>query len=316
MGTVYNDIDKLKKKVQEKTQGEYEIIKYAGVEGSVEIKHTVCGEVSIKKVKTVTDRPTCKTCGYGGMKKRKVTTTTEEFKKYVHEVEGDNYLVLGEYVKAKTKIRMQHLSTQCSNHEYEVTPSDFKNNRRCPECARIRLAKSRVKEPNEFFMQFKELSNGDYTQLTSYKRWDKHITVRHNVCGYEYEVIPNSFLNGRRCPKCSTSHGEVFIEEVLNNLGLLYEGQKRFEGLIYKRQLSYDFYLPKHNILIEFNGKQHYSPIEFFGGQENFNKQVDRDNLKRDYAESKDIELVIFKYSDTQEDIVKVLTDISNRQLL
>lgn len=42
-----------------------------------------------------------------------------------------------------------------------------------------------------------------------------------------------------------------------------------------------DVYLPQFNIGIEFQGEQHFKPIEFFGGQEAFERNQERDEMKR-----------------------------------
>lgn len=43
----------------------------------------------------------------------------------------------------------------------------------------------------------------EYTFTEDYVNSSTKIRVIHNVCGYIYKVNPNSFLSGRRCPKCS-----------------------------------------------------------------------------------------------------------------
>lgn len=46
----------------------------------------------------------------------------------------------------------------------------------------------------------------DYTKLDEeYKNAHKKFSIRHNVCGYEYEVSWGKFQAGRRCPKCAGS---------------------------------------------------------------------------------------------------------------
>ena len=48
------------------------------------------------------------------------------------------------------------------------------------------------------------------------------IKIRHNKCGYEYEVIPNKFLgkkslnytNGSRCPKCSHKNAKSRYKDI------------------------------------------------------------------------------------------------------
>lgn len=65
--------------------------------------------------------------------------TTEDFKKDVYELVGDEYSVLGEYINRKIKIQMRH--NICGN-KYEVAPSGFIfQGSRCPKCSRRKPAK-------------------------------------------------------------------------------------------------------------------------------------------------------------------------------
>lgn len=57
----------------------------------------------------------------------------EQFKKQVYNQVGNEYEVLGEYIKENTKILMKH--NKC-NHEWYVTPQNFIHNKsRCPNCS-------------------------------------------------------------------------------------------------------------------------------------------------------------------------------------
>lgn len=59
------------------------------------------------------------------------------------------------------------------------------------------------------------------------------------------------------------------------------------------RCLEYDMYHPKAKIAIEYNGKQHYEfPNSFHKTEEEFNKQVARDELKKKISKEKGICLI------------------------
>lgn len=77
-----------------------------------------------------------------------------------------------------------------------------------------------------------------------------------------------------------------------------YTKEQIFDDLKVKSNLSYDFYLPKENILIEFQGQQHYKPIEKFGGQEQFERQVQHDKIKKDYAQKNNYRFLEISYQD------------------
>ena len=58
--------------------------------------------------------------------------TTEDFKKTIFELTGDEFELLSEYKNAKTKVIMKH--NKCGN-KFEIKPDNFKCGNRCPFCA-------------------------------------------------------------------------------------------------------------------------------------------------------------------------------------
>jgi len=125
--------------------------------------------------------------------------TTEEFKKKVYDWVREEYTVLGEYTTARKKILMKH--NKCG-HIYGVRPDDFRNGKRCPECAKDVRRRKRAKTTEQFKKEVYSLEGANYTVLGEYTNWETKVEIRHNECGYKYKVQPNAFLQGRRCPKC------------------------------------------------------------------------------------------------------------------
>ncbi len=73
------------------------------------------------------------------------------------------------------------------------------------------------KTDEEFKQEIYNLVGNEYTFLDSYVNNKTKIRVRHNKCGNVYEVQPNNFLTGIRCPYCSGKHqktDEEFKQEV------------------------------------------------------------------------------------------------------
>jgi very-short-patch-repair endonuclease len=64
---------------------------------------------------------------------------------------------------------------------------------------------SKLKTNQQFLDEVKQCSNSDeYEFLEEYKGTNTPIRVKHLICGYEYNVTPNTFLNkGCRCRKCA-----------------------------------------------------------------------------------------------------------------
>lgn len=64
--------------------------------------------------------------------------TQEQFLKEVYDLVGNEYTILGEYIKAKEKILIRHNCEICESNEYETTPNTFLDRGcRCPACAII-----------------------------------------------------------------------------------------------------------------------------------------------------------------------------------
>lgn len=68
----------------------------------------------------------------------------------------------------------------------------------CPVCskqpANYELRRSRFEEI---------LNSAGYSLIGNFKNDSTKVRIKHNECGYEYEVTPNHFKQGRRCPKCN-----------------------------------------------------------------------------------------------------------------
>lgn len=145
----------------------------------------------------------------------KQSKTHEEFVKEVHALVKDEYAVLSSYKNNRVKVKMRH--NKC-NHIWMVTPTSFLSGARCPNCMNR-------KNPDVFIKEVYELVGDEYVFLERYKNSRTKIKCRHNICGYEWMIQPNGFLNGIRCPKCNQRipwTTEVFKNEIFNAVGSEY----------------------------------------------------------------------------------------------
>lgn len=62
--------------------------------------------------------------------------------------------------------------------------------------------KLKVKTTEKFKNEIKEI-NKNIEILGEYVNNKTKIHAKCNVCGYEWNVVPASLLNGHGCPKCS-----------------------------------------------------------------------------------------------------------------
>ena len=138
-------------------------------------------------------------------------------------------------------------------------------------------------------------------------------------CNCEWQAVIYSRNKGVGCPKCAESKGEQVISQYLNTNNFIrvsnleynqlsdivkkecYVPQKEFYGLLGLRggNLSYDFYIPKHNLLCEFQGEQHVRYVEgFHSCEEDFERQLVHDKLKKEYAFSNEYNFLEIWYWD------------------
>ena len=116
---------------------------------------------------------------------------------------------------------------------------------------------------------------------------------------------------------CITSKGESKIKHYLDKLEVDYKTQYSFNELRGDDKcLKFDFVIFKNNsidFLIEYQGEQHFRPVEFFGGEEQFLKQQEFDNKKRDFCKQNNFKLIEIPYWDyniIDENYIKKLLNI------
>lgn len=275
--------------------GEYTFLDhYVNYHTKIRVKHNKCGNVYEVKPNNFLNGKRCPYCS------SKAKKTNDQFKREIYNLVGGEYTFLDPYVNNKTKIRVKH--NKCGN-VYKARPSKFLSGSRCPFCS------GKAKKTNEQFKkEVLDLVGNEYTFLDYYDNAYTKIRVKHNKCGYIYEVTPSNFLRGSHCPYCNNPKGEEVINKILKSLNINYEYQKTFPDLRDIQPLSYDFYIPDQSILIEYQGIQHYQPIGYFGGGERFEYQQKHDKMKADYAKDHHYNLITVPYTeDTFSKIKKYL---------
>lgn len=92
------------------------------------MKHTICGrEFWVRANHFTSSGSRCKVCSFKNMNAK----THEQFIKDVYSTVGEEYTVLGNYVRAHIKVLIRHNTCRL---EYLVGPSSFLFGSRCPEC--------------------------------------------------------------------------------------------------------------------------------------------------------------------------------------
>lgn len=148
--------------------------------------------------------------------------------------------------------------------------------------------------------------DSDY-EILEYNGIEHQAKIKHKICGFIYEKNPRHYA----CPKCGKekSKGEKIIKQSLIDMSIDYLQQQSVT--IQGHNLRFDFYLPQLATFIEFQGIQHFEPVAYFGGEEKFKKQIQYDNLKREYCKNNNFTLIEITYKDLEEnkifDILKPL---------
>jgi hypothetical protein len=100
---------------------------------------------------------------------------------------------------------------------------------------------------------------------------------------------PSSHLQGTGCPTCSASKGELEVQRVLADAGVVFVPQWRHPTLRCRGSLAVDFAVEARQALIEFDGVFHRHPVQFPGesaeaAHSRFEDIQQRDAIKNDWA--------------------------------
>lgn len=100
------------------------------------------------------------------------------------------------------------------------------------------------------------------------------------------------------------SRGEIKIEEILRNNGVVFQEEYSFPDLLSTtgHPLRFDFAIfddeGNLDFLIEYQGVQHYEAKSKFGGYSGLRKQQYNDMKKREYCKKNNIILIAIPYTD------------------
>jgi hypothetical protein len=202
------------------------------------------------------------------------------------------------YINNKTLVEII-----CHDHgKFNQRPNCHLNGAGCPKCGMEKLIKSISLTQDEFIKRAEEkhLHKYDYTN-TKYCGARNKIRIICPKHG-EFTQLPYDHLNGSGCKKCVESSGERTIRNFLEKNHINYIYEKLFDNCINILPLPFDFYLPEKNILIEYDGIQHYKSLKFFGGENGLLSMQKRDNIKTNYAQANNINLIRIAYNENVEE--------------
>lgn len=153
--------EEFKKEVYELYKNEYSVLEeYKGSKEKILIRHNSCGNEFRVRPTLFLEGNKCPKC-YGIKRK-----TTEEFKKELYELVGDEFTLLDEYVNNITKIRFRH--NKCGTI-FEMSPCHFMNSEiRCPLERKKLMIERNTLTNEEFLDNMKNIHGDEYDILGEY----------------------------------------------------------------------------------------------------------------------------------------------------
>lgn len=126
------------------------------------------------------------------MRLGKDVNKNEWFQNKLNIIYNNNYKLLSNYINDKTLVKIKCL--KCNN-VFEQTPNHLIQKWGCKNCS------NRERITNEKFDLL--LSKENYVRLEDVKNIHTAIKIKHIDCGYEWNISPSNFKQGKRCPRCS-----------------------------------------------------------------------------------------------------------------
>ena len=233
----------------------------------------------------------CPECGVEKMRES-ITYSKEDFIKKACEVHHGKY----DYSKAKYVNSQTKVCVICPEHdhgEFWQTPDSHTQGHGCPKCKDDKTRERLTSTKEEFIKKAREVHGDKYEySKVEYVNGSTKVCIICNKPNHgEFEQRPADHIKGNGCPKCNLSHLERSVMNYLDENGITYDYQKRFDWL--GRQ-SLDFYIPDYNVGIECQGEQHFFPVEYFGGDKTFKKTLQRDKRKKALCEEHGVKLLYF----------------------
>ena len=171
---------------------EYTLVSdYINVKNKVVVMHTPCKKEFIRRPTTLLmGNLKCDEC-YAHPQSKSHSTFLRE----VFETVGEEYSVIGEYVKNNEYVLIKH--NKC-NHEWSIYPSSFLSGNRCPKCS-----SKAAWTHGHFLEEVKKIHGNEYLILGMYSTQREKILVKHIECGREYKAHPQTILKGGTCDRCA-----------------------------------------------------------------------------------------------------------------
>lgn len=246
--------------------------------------------------------------------------TTEQFKKEVFALVGNEYRVMSDYLGCDEDITFYH---NICNRPFDLTPHQFKKGRRCPFCANRKVYVG----INDLNTVRPDIVKYLYNKEDRFLHYGSGQVVLW-VCPDCGEIFPRSICDmcrrGFSCPKCGDgiSYPNKFMYNILlqiKNLDFLErEYRPKWCKYIYKDKNTfgrYDIYFGYRNkkYIIELDGGLGHGNRTLYQTVE---ESIDIDNIKDKLAEEHNIKIIRINCDYAQSDRFTFIKDkILNSEL-
>lgn len=200
-------------RIKDNTNGEYKLVgNYDGLGIPTKIKHVTCGTIYdeqpryLLRGQGLCPNETCKKSRENPLKYEELLIKEQP---RVEKLTNGEYSLLGEYTGFRTTALFRHNKCGTVFHSSVMLVTAYKGN--CPECLseRKRLSNPRTKSTKDYIDEVKCLVGDEYAVSGTYVNWKTKMCFVHKKCGNTFLMEANSFLQGRRCPKCQHIAGMI-----------------------------------------------------------------------------------------------------------
>jgi hypothetical protein len=221
------------------------------------------------------------------------------------------------YKGTRDKVLFKHNISTCG-HQFEMTINNFLSGQRCP-VHKYENCKLFSNKPHEYYLKKiteQTQDSDEYEFLEQFNGAHNKVKIKHKVCNHEYYATPQKFIDGRRCPNCSSvqnSKPVKFIKKILRENNIPFKTEKIFTDLKNPKTgkyLRFDFYLATLNTVIEYDGEFHFKKSGI-NNETKLKKVKELDLTKDKYCKNHSINLIRISYFEKDK-----IQDILNKKLI
>lgn len=218
--------------------------------------------------------------------------TQDEFINKCHKLHGNKFDYSKTiYVNYRTKVTIT-----CRKHgDFLLRPDNhIRQGQGCWNCF---LDKHKLTQlSTERLENLKKIHNNkyEYKDLSVIKGFIEIICPNHGA--FTQYLYFHEYGHG--CSECnSSSRGEDYIKNYLENNNIYYIRNHIFDGCKNKKGLRFDFYLQELDTIIEYDGEHHFKENKYFGiGNLEYVRK--NDNIKNKFCQENNIKLIRIPYYD------------------